>query len=98
MKWFLNLSTRAKLFFSFGLLILFLASAVLAAYRGIREIRNSQSEVQRQMQSALSIRELRSNQNGIRANLLTMSLLSERREQEALETDIKARSEHRKVS
>jgi len=93
MKWFLNLSTRAKLFFSFGLLILFLASAVLAAYRGIREIRNSQSEVQRQMQSALSIRELRSNQNGIRANLLTMSLLTERREQEALETDIKARSE-----
>jgi len=33
MQWFLNVTTKAKLFVSFGLLILFLAVAILAAYR-----------------------------------------------------------------
>ena len=98
MQWFLNLTTRAKLFFSFGLLILFLAAAVLAAYRGIRETQQSQQVVQQELQSALHLRDIRSNQNAVRANLLAMVLLNDRREQEALETDIKARAEENNES
>ena len=44
MKWFLNLATGAKLFVSFGLMIVLLAVAILAAYRGINGIRQSQQE------------------------------------------------------
>ena len=36
MKWFVNLSTRNKLVCGFGLMVLFLASVVIVAYRGIR--------------------------------------------------------------
>ena len=48
--------------------------------------------MQEELRSALNLRDIRSNQNGIRADLLAMGLLTNRQEQEALETDIKARA------
>jgi methyl-accepting chemotaxis protein len=93
MKWFLNLATGAKLFVSFGLMIVLLAVAILAAYRGIDGIRQSQEEVQRELTSALALREMRANQNAIRGNLLAMMLVTSRQEQETLEAEIRARSE-----
>ena len=53
MKWFLDLSTAAKLFLSFGMMILFLAAAILAANRGINATRQSQKEVQKELMSAV---------------------------------------------
>ena len=33
MRWFLNLTTRAKLFLGFGVMIVFLATSIVTAYR-----------------------------------------------------------------
>jgi methyl-accepting chemotaxis protein len=93
MKWFLNLPTGAKIFLSFGLLILFLAAAILAAYRGIQEIRQAQGEEDRELTSALHLRDIRANQNAIRGNVLAMMLLTTQREQQALEAEIRTRNE-----
>ena len=93
MKWFINLPTGAKLFLSFGLMILLLAVAILAAYRGINGTRESQQEVQRELASALALRDMRANQNAIRGNLLAMMLLSTRQEQESLEAEIRTRAD-----
>lgn len=42
MKWFLDLTTRGKLFAGFGLMIVFLATVIAAAYTGIAAIQASQ--------------------------------------------------------
>ena len=93
MKWFLDLSTAAKLFFSFGMMILLLAAAILAAYRGINATRQAQMKAQQELLSAVNLREIRANQNAVRGNVLAMMLLTNQPEQKVLETDIKTRSE-----
>ena len=93
MKWFLDLSTAAKLFFSFGMMILLLAAAILAAYRGINATRQAQMKAQQELMSAVNLREIRANQNAVRGNVLAMMLLTNQPEQKVLETDIKTRSE-----
>ena len=93
MKWFLDLSTAAKLFLSFGMMILLLAAAILAAYRGINATRQAQMDAQQELLSAVNLREIRANQNAVRGNVLAMMLLTNQPEQKVLETDIKTRSE-----
>jgi hypothetical protein len=41
MKWLLNLSTRAKLFLSFGVMIIFQVIGMVTAYTGIIAIQES---------------------------------------------------------
>jgi methyl-accepting chemotaxis protein len=92
MSWFLDLTTRTKLFLSFGVMIVFLAVVMLTAYRGITAIETSQKNLHAQeFANAVDLKDVRSNQNGMRAALLAMMLVPQRSEQEALHQEIKQR-------
>ena len=71
MKWILDLSTRTKLFFSFGLILFFLVVALFIAYAGIMIIRDAQRTLYEQdFTLALMLKDVRANQNATRANAL----------------------------
>ncbi|MDP2240844.1 MAG: methyl-accepting chemotaxis protein, partial [Burkholderiales bacterium] len=85
MKWFLDLTTRGKLFVSFGLIFALMAWVIATAYSGIVTIRESQERLYKE--DFASVRELmvlRANQNQIRALMLEAQLLTKRTEQEPL--------------
>ncbi len=93
MKWFLNLSTRNKLFLGFGLIIAFLATVIVIAYQGIATIQAAQQKLyQEEFANAVDMMTLRSNENGVRASLLSMLLVSKRSDQEIWHKNIKERS------
>lgn len=56
MKWILDLTTRAKLFAGFGLMILFLAAAIAAAYEGITAVRDSQKRLGKDFALAVDLK------------------------------------------
>jgi len=92
MNWFLDLTTRTKLFVSFGVMIVLLAVVMITAYRGITAIETSQKNLYAQeFANAVDLKDIRANQNGMRAALLTMMLVSQRSDQEALQQAIKQR-------
>jgi len=93
MKWFLNLTTRNKLFLGFGLMIAFLAIVIATAYRGIATIQASQHSLyQKEFANAVDLLNLRSDENGMRADLLSMMTLATRSDRETWQQDIKQRS------
>ncbi|TAK81895.1 MAG: methyl-accepting chemotaxis protein, partial [Betaproteobacteria bacterium] len=90
MKWFLDLTTRRKLFAGFGLVIALLAIAVATAYTGITAIQESQKSLyQEDFANALDLMRLRAEQNEVRAGLLTMMALAQRSDQETWHQEIK---------
>src|ERR687892_608308 len=92
MNWFLDLTTRTKLFLSFGVMIVLLAVVMITAYRGITAIETSQKNLYAQeFANAVDLKDVRANQNGMRAALLAMMLVSQRTDQEALQQEIKQR-------
>ncbi|MBI4573672.1 MAG: MCP four helix bundle domain-containing protein, partial [candidate division NC10 bacterium] len=92
MQWFLNLSIRVKLLLGFGLMLVLLATVSVTAYRGIRAIQESQARLyQEDFADAVDLKDMRSNQNGTRAALLTMILLAKRSDQERWHQEIKDR-------
>ena len=94
MRWFLDVSTRGKLFTGFGLIILFLAIVTAMAYRGITAIQESQKILyEREFADVLEIKDVRSDQNASRADLFAMIVLTGRAEQEALRRKIEQRSQ-----
>ena len=73
MKWFINLSTRAKLFLSFGLMIIFLLIVTLAAYTSIQAIWESQKTLaEKDFADALELVELRDDLNRKRGQMQEM--------------------------
>ena len=93
MKWFLNLSTRNKLFIGFGLVIVCLATVTVTAYQGIAAIQAAQQKLyQEEFANAQDLMKLRANQNGMRASLLSMMLVTKRSDQEIWQQDVKDRS------
>jgi len=93
MKWFLNLSTRNKLFLSFGLMIAFLAIVMATAYRGIATIQASQKSLyQKEFTNAVDLLNLRSDENGMRAALLSMMAVTGNADRETWHQEIKERS------
>lgn len=93
MQWFINLSTRAKLFVSFGVVIAFLALVIITSYRGLSQIMHLQLGIyQSEFPDSVDIQRLKSNENAVRADVLTM-LLVPRAEKERWHKDIKDRSE-----
>ena len=93
MNWFLNFTTRNKLFLGFGLMVVFLAIVIATAYRGIEAIQVSQHSLyQKEFANAVDLLNLRSDENGIRADLLNMMATTVRSEQETWYGDIKQRS------
>jgi methyl-accepting chemotaxis protein len=95
MKWFLDLSTRAKLFLGFGLMILFLVVVIATSYRGITAIRDSERKLfEEEFENVLDLKDIRSNQNAVRGDVLAMMLAANRPDQDKLNQDIKERSQH----
>jgi methyl-accepting chemotaxis protein len=93
MKWFLDRTTKTKLFIGFGLMVLFLLFVIVTAYSGITNIRKSQSELfQEDFLPATELIELRSDQNRVRAQLLEMMMIKDRARQQALGEDIRGRA------
>jgi methyl-accepting chemotaxis protein len=93
MKWFLDLSTRAKLFLCFGLLLVLLTGVIIAAATGITTIRQSQKELfDKDFVVATELIELRSDQNRVRSQILEMMMEKDRLRMIALEQDIKNKS------
>ncbi len=93
MKWFLDLSTRAKLFLGFGMMIVFLAAVIVTAYRSIAEIQASQQRLHDEdFANAVDLLTLRLHQNGARAALLMMMSITKRPDQEAWHQDVKDRA------
>ncbi len=94
MKYFLNLSTRAKLLFSFGLIWLMFLMVAIIAYRSLHDITKSEKELHdSNFQIALELRELRSHQNFNRAAILDMTLTKNKTEQLAIEAIINERGQ-----
>ncbi|MHB1188357.1 methyl-accepting chemotaxis protein [Thiobacillus sp.] len=94
MKWFLDLTTRGKLFAGFGLMIVFLATVIAAAYAGIAAIQASQKSLyQKDFANALDLMSLRTGQNGVRVALLNMMLLARQSDRDIWQQDIKQRSQ-----
>jgi methyl-accepting chemotaxis protein len=93
MKWFLNFSTRAKLFLGFGLMVLLLVAVAVTAYDGIATIRESQRRLyELDFADAVDLSLLRADLNGVRAGILEMMLTPRRSEKEALQQNIKNRT------
>ncbi|MDD2734133.1 MAG: methyl-accepting chemotaxis protein [Desulfuromonadaceae bacterium] len=93
MQWFYDLSTRAKIIFSFGLMLILLAIIIVTAYTSITAIKGAQRElVQSGFQSVLDLVEIRSHQNHTRAEMIEMTITSDRSKLQAMAQDIKERT------
>jgi methyl-accepting chemotaxis protein len=89
MKWFLNLTTRNKLLLGFGLMIVFLVAVITVAYQGIATIQAVQQKLYKEeFANAQDLMKLRMNQNGVRASLLSMMLVTKRADQEIWQQDV----------
>lgn len=85
MNWLLNLSTRAKFFLAFGLLLLLLATVMASAVRGLTSIQASQQALyEKDFADVSDVQEVLANLDENRAAVLRMILLTQRTEQEAL--------------
>ena len=85
MKWFLDLTTRGKLFVCFGLIFALMAWVIATAYTGIATIRESQDRLYKDdFANVRDLMALRAYQNQIRALMLEAQLLSKRTEQDPL--------------
>src|SRR3972149_5918474 len=91
MKWFFNLSTQAKLFIGFGLMIFLLATIIVTTYLNTTAIQEFHNKTFDDFANSLDIKDIRSNQNAIRANLLNIVLVTDRAERDRLLQDIQQR-------
>jgi len=92
MKWFLDLKTRGKLFVGFGLMLVFLATVIVAAYLGITAIQASQKRLyQKEFANAVDLLNIRSDENGMRVALLSMMVAAKRSDQDGWHQDIQQR-------
>ncbi|HEV8455607.1 MAG TPA: methyl-accepting chemotaxis protein, partial [Gemmatimonadales bacterium] len=93
MNWFLNLSTKIKLFFAFSLMMLLVGTMILAAQRGISAIQESQHRLYEvDFANAMDLLTFESNQNGARTAQLMMMALTRRADQELWHQDVKERA------
>ncbi|HEY5119415.1 MAG TPA: MCP four helix bundle domain-containing protein, partial [Anaerolineales bacterium] len=89
MKWFINLSTRAKLILGFGVMWLLLAIVIVIAYVGITNVTQSVKDLHdNEFTKAIQLRELKSHQNYNRSQILDMLLTPKKSNQEAIEKAI----------
>jgi len=85
MKWFLNLTTRNKLFVCFGLIFALMAWVIASAYTGIHTLRESQERLYNEdIANVRDLQVLRVHQNQMRALMLEAQMLSKRAEQDPL--------------
>lgn len=93
MKWFLNLTTRTKLFLSFGLLIVSMAIVGIVAYIGITTIQESQRRIfEQDFADVADLKDIRYDQSGTRSDLLVMLSTVTPSDAELLRNTIEERS------
>jgi len=93
MGWFNNIALRTKLLFGFGLIILFLIFIVFSARQIITVLQATHQDLyETEFAAAINMKDIRSNQNAIQANLLSMLEVSGSSEMEELERDISDRA------
>lgn len=89
MKWFVNLATRTKLTFGFGLIVLVLFAAMTSAYVTITGMSDSQKGLyEKEFANAVELKDVRTNQNAVRANIFAMLLKDKRSDQASLLQEI----------
>lgn len=94
MKNFENLSLRAKLLLSFGLIWIMFLIVVLIAFYGIREVTLSEKSLNDvKFKIALELQQLRSHQNFNRSLILELMLTEDSTEQNIIESTINARAD-----
>lgn len=94
MKNFENLSLRAKLLLSFGIIWIMFLIVVLIAFYGIREVTISEQNLNDvKFKIALDLQQLRSHQNFNRSLILELMLTEDKAEQNIIETTINARAD-----
>ncbi len=94
MRWFVNLSTRAKLLFGFGLLLVLLIVVIVTAYTGLTTIQQSQATLYREnFQVAWETLQIRALQNEQQAEVLRMMLMADRSAHAASERELRKRAE-----
>jgi methyl-accepting chemotaxis protein len=94
MQWFLDLSTRAKLLVSFGLMVVLLAVVAGSAYRGISGVRDSQKLLyEHSFADVTDIKDLRSLQLENRIDLLSAALGAKAVDVPAVQKQIAGRSQ-----
>src|SRR3989339_604066 len=90
MKWFTDLSTKAKLFYGFSAMWILLAIVIAAAYLGIARMTTSEIELRDYyIAEALQLRQLQANQNYNRGRVLEMLLTGDRANLLTMAEDIK---------
>lgn len=89
MKWFLNLSTRSKLFLSFGVMIVFVGGVITTGYFAITGLQASQQALyQEDLANLRDLKSLRALQNQIRAEMLEAQLVNTPAKRERLLKDV----------
>jgi len=92
MKYFVNLSMRVKLIYSFGLIWLMFLVIIIVAYRGIQQVTQSEKNLyDNHFEMAINMLQLRANQNFNRAAILEMLVTRNTSEQLSLEKSINER-------
>lgn len=87
----INFSMRTKLFTGFGLIIVLLVFISSMSYLSVNEILKSQRSLyEKEFADALAMKDVRSEQNLIKANMLNMLLLSSADQRNAVHADIQS--------
>ena len=94
MKWFLDLTTRNKLFAGFGLIFALMIWVIATAYSGITNIQESEQRLyQEDFANVRDLLAVRINYNGMRVLMLEAQILSKRSEQDPLVKEATERSQ-----
>lgn len=93
MKWFQNISTKAKLIFGFGLMILLLGIIIILAYYNMNQLNNSQHLLyNRDLMIIESLLELRSDQNRTRGLMLELTMATNASKHDNIKSKINERT------
>jgi methyl-accepting chemotaxis protein len=92
MKWFLNLATRTKLFAGLGAMLALLGVTAATAFVSVQRLQASQARLyEHEFAISTTLKDLRTNQNGVRAALLTVMLARRAEDREAARQELQAR-------
>src|SRR5208337_711929 len=85
MKWFIDLSTRSKLFVSFGIMIIFFSLVVAASYKNLTDIGMLQKKMyEEEFMNVSDLKDVRFYQDRIRLISMTMLAIKDKQRLESL--------------
>jgi methyl-accepting chemotaxis protein len=91
MEWFNNITTRAKLFLCFGVILLFMVVMMVIAYRNITNIAKSEKLLNDVFwTTTVNLAEVRAHQNYNRGGILEMMLATDKSKQNEIEQKLRS--------